>query len=172
MSIEITVHVDLAEVLRIIFSDPNLPYECSAPERALEVIDRFVAPQPDILVALDALHRDIQIIKTNQGAIMANIDNRAAQLTADLESIKQQNQKSFAEIRTALEAQITPEELAAAVEAAKVETRSTVEAENDAAVDRAFAPLMQRAAEAKEAAQAIDDLVADAPVEPPVEPQG
>jgi uncharacterized protein (DUF3084 family) len=78
--------------------------------------------------------------------------------------------KAFAEIRAALdealEAQITQEELDAAVEAAKAAQKSESESEMDAALQ----PILDKLSAQESALQKLDDIVPDAPTEPPVEP--
>jgi hypothetical protein len=105
------------------------------------------------------------------GEIMARIDDRSAEIGAKLDASTAQQTKALGEIRAALdkalESQITPEELAAAVEEAKRITRDTVQAENDAAIDRAFADLTAKAEASKAASQELDDIVPD---EQPGEP--
>jgi hypothetical protein len=128
---------------------------------------------------LDSLISFQQSITTQLGEIMARIDERAAEVSAQLDAATAQQAKALAEIRAALDAaletQITPEELAAAVEEAKATARTESQAEFEAKVDEIFAPLTEKATANKAASQALDDVVPDAPPvepeEPPVEPE-
>lgn len=173
------INLDVSQVLTVIANlrDKN-------PEAAVRTMDvlRLILNREgylpsDVQQAIAPLTAAVQSLvaqqQTNQqkiGELMAKIDEQSAATTAQIEELRAQSQKSFGEIRKALDdalaSQITPEELAAAVEEAKAAQKLESQAEFDAAVDAAFAPIQAKTAEAKAAIQVLDDIVPDAPVEP------
>jgi len=104
-------------------------------------------------------------------SIMARLNEQSDQFGARLDALEAQQTKALGEIRTALDAalavQVTPEELAAAVAAAKTAQKTEDEAGFNTAVDAAFAPLTDKLNKVQAATQALDDVVPDAPAPNP-----
>lgn len=109
-----------------------------------------------------------------EAAIMGKLEDNAAATSAQIDALKAQQTKALGEIRTALDkalqVQITPDELAAAVEAAKQAQRTADRDEFDSQVDAAFAPLTAKITEAQVTTQELDDIVKDAEANPPAVP--
>lgn len=119
----------------------------------IERYDKSQIDKDQILTKVDRLWEDM-MAKFDE--VSAKVDANTAQAT-----------KAFGEIRAKLdelsEVQITPEELQAAVDAAK----AAQSAEDTAAAEAQLDALMTKLGEQQVALQSLDDLVPDAP--PPVE---
>lgn len=99
---------------------------------------------------------------------MDKLDQYQQETQKKLDDMAAQADKSNAELRKAiddaLKTQVTPEELAEAVAAAKEAQKSASEAEFSTKLDAAFSGIGERLALTQAAVQKLDDIVPDAPV--------
>jgi chromosome segregation ATPase len=128
---------------------------------------------PQLITLLTEFSTKQAAIDQALGDMMAKIDDLSKTTGAQIDALRTQNEKALGEIRAALDkalqSQVTPEELAAAVQSAKDAQKAESEAGFDAKVDEVFAPITEKLTAAQTASQALDDVVPDAeptPAEP------
>lgn len=118
--------------------------------------------------ALANFQQWLQTISDRQEAFMDKLDQYQQETQKKLDDMAAQANKSNAELRKAiddaLKTQVTPEELAEAVAAAKEAQKSASEAEFSTKLDAAFSGIGERLALTQAAVQKLDDIVPDAPV--------
>lgn len=118
--------------------------------------------------ALANFQQWLQTISDRQEAFMDKLDQYQQETQKKLDDMAAQADKSNAELRKAiddaLKTQVTPEELAEAVAAAKEAQKSASEAEFSTKLDAAFSGIGERLALTQAAVQKLDDIVPDAPV--------